>query len=79
MPVLSVRTRALPTLSNVALKFGVQADVVDTDGPDVYVDLIGSDYRILTVACRVRADILAYLDNIEHGERVRHYPARPSH
>jgi hypothetical protein len=79
MPVLSVKTRDFPMLRNVALKFGTHLETIDTDGDLVYADLEGDNYRTLTVAVRAGATPLAVVDNIEHGERVRHYPVRPSH
>lgn len=77
MPVLSVKTNDLPMLTNVALKFGMPLDVVDTEGRHAYVDMTGDPYRMLTVAVRAGAIPLCIIDNIEHGERVRHYPERP--
>lgn len=77
MPVLSVKTREASVLRNVALKFGVPVDIVDTEDGITYADLTGDPYRMLTVAIRSHAKPVAFIDNIEHHEVVRNYPARP--
>ncbi len=78
MPVLSVSTTRpnFATLRNIALKNGVQIDIVDVTEGEVYADLIGDAYRSIQVSLRAGATRHAMIDSIEHGERVRSYPNR---
>lgn len=79
MPILSVMTKDLPMLRGVALKYGTPVDLVDIESNGTaYADLLGDNYRILTVAFRAGATPVAHIDKIEHGEVVKNYPIRPS-
>lgn len=80
MPVLSVKTRRndYAMLRNVALKSGIQLDLVEVTEGEVYADLIGDARRTIEVSLRANATRLCMIDQIEHGERIRVYPARLS-
>ncbi len=78
MPVLSVSVRRpdYAMLRNVALKNGVQCDLVDVSDGEVFADLIGDARRTIEVSLRANATRHCMIDSIEHGERIRTYPAR---
>lgn len=80
MSVISVSIPAsrYAVLTNVALKFGVQADRVDVDedSQTVYVDLHADSRRSLEVGVRSGATFLAVVDNIEHGEVIKSRPVK---
>lgn len=80
MSVLSV---AVPVerygiLTNVALKYGVQCDLVDTDEDTrtVYADLHADTRRAIVVSLRAGAARLAIVDEIEHGEVIKSRPVK---
>lgn len=81
MPVLSVVSTVdnFPVLRHTACKFGMALDVIDQTPTEVYVDMAGDPYRMLTVAIRGGAKPLCIIPNIEHGEVVKVYPDRPAH
>ena len=65
MPVLSVSIpkRKESILSVCALKYGVEAEVIERDeGPNLYVDLIGRTNKTMSVACEVGANVLDEVD-----------------
>jgi hypothetical protein len=65
-------------LRNVALKYGVECDHVDTDSEAgvVYADLHAEPRRAIQVSLRAGATRLAIIDQIEHGEIIK---SRPVH
>lgn len=75
---VSVPARSYPVLTNIALKFGVQADRVDIDedSQTVYVDLHADARRAIQVGLRAGASFLAVVDEVEHGEVIK---SRPVH
>lgn len=75
---VSIPARSYPVLTNVALKYGVSADLVDTDEDTstVYVDLHAEPYRAISVGLKAGATFLAAVDEVEHGEVIK---SRPVH
>lgn len=75
---VSIPASAYPVLTNVALKFGVQADRIDIDedSQTVYVDLHAEPYRAISVGLRAGATFLAAVDEVEHGEVIKSRPVR---
>lgn len=65
MPVLSVSIpkRKESILSVCALKYGVEAEVIDRDDSDnLYVDLTGRTNKTMSVACEVGAEVIDEVD-----------------
>lgn len=75
---VSVPVERYGILTNVALKFGVQVDLVDTDEDTrtVYADLHADTRRAIQVGLRSGASLLAVVDSIEHGEVIKSRPVR---
>lgn len=68
MPVLSVSipVRKESILAIAALKYGVEAEVIDREiGSSVlYVDLTGRTNKTMSVACEIGADVLDEQDKM---------------
>lgn len=75
---VSIPARRYPVLTNVALKYGVQADRIDIDEQEqtVYVDLHAEPHRALRVGVLSGATFLAFVDEVEHSEVIK---SRPVH
>jgi UDP-N-acetylmuramyl pentapeptide synthase len=75
---VSVPVERYAMLTNVALKFGVQCDLVDADEDTrtVYADLHADTRRAIQVSLRAGATRLAIVDNIEHGEIIKSRPVK---
>lgn len=76
---VSVPVERYGILTNVALKYGVSLDLVDTDEDTgtVYADLHADARRAIVVSLRAGAERLAIIDSIEHGEVIKSRPVNP--
>lgn len=68
MPVLSARipARDIPRLNIELLQFGLSsnAELIDLDGPDAYVDIVGPLGKSGEAVTRAGGEILDFVDKV---------------